>query len=95
MEKNWKQWAQAWEESGQPQRQFCLDNGLEYSQFKGWRQRAIEQGLCERSWTLSQSRDVSFSELTMRQPSPLPSAAIVLELPHDITLRIPCDVSCT
>lgn len=94
MEKNWKHWAKAWEESGQSQKQFCLENELDYSQFKSWRQRAIDHGVCERRWSPSLSQRMGFSELTMHQTEPSTSAEIVLELPHGVTLRIPSDVSC-
>ena len=91
MEQDWKYWAQKWEISGQSQKQFCLDKGLRYSQFKNWRQRAIREGLSERQWSDPLSDRMSFSELAV-QTSDSASNEIVLELPHGITLRIPSNV---
>ena len=91
MASDWKHWVQAWETSGQSQKQFCLDSGLDYTQFKNWRQKAIGQGICKRRWSSSLDTRMSFSEVTV-SPSH-PAADIVLELPHGITLRIPSDVS--
>ena len=94
MEQDWKYWAQEWEASGQPQKQFCLDKGLRYSQFKNWRQRAIKEDLCERQCSGPLSDRVSFSEVAIESKC-LRSSDIVLELPYGITLRIPSDVGCS
>lgn len=91
MEKDWKQWIQDWEESGQTQRRFCLEQRLDYHRFKVWRKQGISQGICQ-SKHPAMGRRMSFSELTVSQSKPV--AEITIELPHGITLRIRSDVSC-
>lgn len=89
MASDWKHWVQAWETSGQSQKQFCLDSGLDHRQFKVWRKQGIAEGICQSKHPRSLSAPMSFSEVTVSPSKIKPVTDIVLELPHGITLRIP------
>lgn len=40
----WRQIIKDWEMSKQPQRQYCRENNIKYSTFKGWRYRILGKG---------------------------------------------------
>jgi len=95
IEKYWQQLSDEWQGSKQPQKVFCEQRQISYSQFGYWRNLLIKRGIVKRTDSNAPYRRsvmpgfVKVGAVLERQLAKPMMDCIELTLPYGITIRIP------